>query len=50
MTVSHVLIGLGDAVVTTAVLSYMLNARPDLVYAWSGGKGGLIGEEVEENG
>jgi cobalt/nickel transport system permease protein len=50
MTVSHLLIGLGDAVVTTAVLSYMLNARPDLVYAWSGVKGGLIGEEVAENG
>ncbi len=50
MTVFHVLIGLGDAVVTTAVLSYMLNARPDLVYAWSGGKTGLIGGEVAENG
>lgn len=50
MTGFHVLIGLGDAVVTTAVLSYMLNARPDLVYAWSGGKGTLIGEEVAENG
>jgi cobalt/nickel transport system permease protein len=50
MTGFHVLIGLGDAVVTTAVLSYMLNARPDLVYAWSGAKAGLIGEEVAENG
>jgi cobalt/nickel transport system permease protein len=50
MTGFHVLIGLGDAVVTTAVLSYMLNARPDLVYAWSGGKAALIGKEVAENG
>jgi cobalt/nickel transport system permease protein len=50
MTGSHVLIGLGDAVVTTAVLSYMLNARPNLVYSWSGGKDTLIGEEVAENG
>jgi cobalt/nickel transport system permease protein len=50
MTGFHVLIGIGDAVVTTAVLSYMLNARPDLVYAWSEGKGGLIGKEVAANG
>jgi cobalt/nickel transport system permease protein len=50
MTGFHVLIGLGDAVVTTAVLSYMLNARPDLVYAWSGGKATSIGKEVAENG
>jgi cobalt/nickel transport system permease protein len=50
MTGFHVLIGLGDAVVTTAVLSYMLNARPDLVYAWSGVRGARIGEEVAANG
>jgi len=50
MTGFHVLIGLGDAVVTTAVLSYMLSARPDLVYAWSGTKGTLIGKEVAANG
>jgi cobalt/nickel transport system permease protein len=50
MTGFHVLIGLGDAVVTTAVLSYMLNARPDLVYAWSGEKTARIGKEVAANG
>ncbi len=50
MTGFHVLIGLGDALVTTAVLSYMLNARPDLVYSWSGSKGAPIGEEVTANG
>ena len=49
MTGFHVLIGLGDAIVTTAVLSYMLNARPDLVYAWSEGRA-LIGKEVAANG
>lgn len=50
MTGFHVLIGLGDAVVTTAVLSYMLNARPDLVYAWSESNGALVGEEVAAHG
>jgi cobalt/nickel transport system permease protein len=50
MTGFHVFIGLGDAVVTTAVLSYMLNARPDLVYAWSEGRGVRIGKEVAVNG
>jgi cobalt/nickel transport system permease protein len=50
MTGFHVLIGLGDAIVTTGVLSYMLNARPDLVYAWSEGKGTLVGKEAAENG
>jgi cobalt/nickel transport system permease protein len=50
MTGFHVLIGLGDAIVTTAVLSYMLSARPDLVYAWSGGGGASYGKEVRANG
>jgi cobalt/nickel transport system permease protein len=50
MTGFHVFIGLGDAIVTTAVLSYMLNARPDLVYAWSVGRGAFIGKEAAANG
>ncbi len=50
MTGFHVVIGLGDAIVTTGVLSYMLNARPDLVYAWSVTRSGHIGEEVAANG
>jgi cobalt/nickel transport system permease protein len=50
MTGFHALIGLGEAIVTTAVLSYMLNARPDLVHAWSEGKGALIGKEVAAHG
>lgn len=35
MVTVHSIIGLGEAIITTAVLSYMLTARPDLVYAWS---------------
>jgi cobalt/nickel transport system permease protein len=50
MTGFHVVIGLGDSIVTTAVLSYMLNARPDLVYAWSEEKGAGIGTEVTAHG
>ncbi len=49
MVGSHVLIGLGDAVVTTAVLSYMLTARPDLVYAWSETKSVRVGREAAAN-
>jgi cobalt/nickel transport system permease protein len=33
MTGFHVLIGLGEAIITSAVFSYLLVARPDLVYA-----------------
>jgi len=50
MTGFHALIGLGDAIVTTAVLSYMLNARPDLVYAWNEGRRMLVGKEATANG
>ncbi len=47
---SHILIGLGDSIVTTAVLSYMLNARPDLVYAWVEGRASYMEKEVTANG
>ena len=50
MTGFHVLIGLGDAIVTTAVLSYMLKARPDLVYAWTEGSAVRLGKEVSPDG
>lgn len=30
----HAIIGVGEAIITTAVVSIILNARPDLVQAW----------------
>lgn len=36
LTGVHALIGIGEAMVTTAVLSLVLNTRPDLVSAWRG--------------
>jgi cobalt/nickel transport system permease protein len=35
MTMVHVIIGIGEAVITTAVLFYLIRSRPDMVYAWS---------------
>jgi len=35
MTITHALIGIGEALITTAVTAYVLSARPDLVFAWS---------------
>jgi len=35
MTTTHALIGVGEALITTAVTAYVVNARPDLVFAWS---------------
>jgi cobalt/nickel transport system permease protein len=35
MTTTHALIGIGEAIITTAVTAYVLSARPDLVFAWS---------------
>jgi len=35
MTATHALIGIGEALITTAVTAYVLSARPDLVFAWS---------------
>lgn len=34
MTAVHVLIGLGEAIITTAVISVVLASRPDLVATW----------------
>lgn len=45
----HLIIGFGEAIITTAVLTYMLAARPDLVFAWSSSKAGLD-EGVLANG
>jgi cobalt/nickel transport system permease protein len=46
----HLVIGLGEAIITTAVLTYMLNARPDLVYAWSSESNVGLNKEVLANG
>jgi len=35
MTTTHAFIGIGEALITTAVTAYVLSARPDLVFAWS---------------
>jgi cobalt/nickel transport system permease protein len=35
MTTTHAFIGIGEALITTAVTAYVLRARPDLVFAWS---------------
>jgi len=35
MTAVHVLIGLGEAIITTVVISVVLASRPDLVATWS---------------
>ena len=35
MTAVHVLIGLGEAIITTIVISVVLASRPDLVATWS---------------
>lgn len=40
----HVLIGIGEAIITTVVVSVVLQVRPDLVYAYS--KPDLVGEAV----
>ena len=32
----HMLIGIGEAIITTGVLSIVLGTRPDVVYAWRG--------------
>lgn len=40
----HVLIGIGEAIITTVVVSVVLQVRPDLVYAYS--KPELVGEAV----
>lgn len=40
----HVLIGIGEAIITTVVVSVVLQARPDLVYAY--GKPNLVGAAV----
>lgn len=34
----HALIGIGEAIITVAVLSFISKVRPDLIYGWSGGK------------
>lgn len=34
----HALIGIGEAIITTAVMSLVLSLRPDLVALWSGDK------------
>lgn len=34
----HALIGIGEAIITTAVVSLVLSLRPDLVALWNGGK------------
>lgn len=34
----HALIGIGEAIITTAVISLVLSLRPDLVALWSGDK------------
>ncbi|MCK4789889.1 MAG: energy-coupling factor ABC transporter permease [Desulfobacteraceae bacterium] len=39
MTVVHALIGLGEAIITTVVISIVLASRPDLVATWKLGPG-----------
>ena len=38
MTAVHILIGVGEAIITTVVISIVLTARPDLVSSWNPGK------------
>jgi hypothetical protein len=47
MTAVHALIGLGEAVITTVVISIVLASRPDLVTTWNLGRNNAkIAEEV----
>jgi len=42
----HAVIGIGEAVITTAVVAVVLQVRPDLVRAWGPEYGGLKGLEA----
>lgn len=42
----HAIIGVGEAIITTLVLSTVLASRPDLIRAWNGNSGKTVLEET----